>query len=175
MSFVELSNVLGNLGEFLGSIAVVATLIYVARQMKATMLGIEANTIAIKGASEISGNDSVIRQGVSFYSDETLTELVIRGMSGEVDLSLNEYIRFGHYLDVGFQTHQVTYLQWKKELLDDEYWSFCIRWFGKRVLSQPGAQKWWNSNKSLFTPNYRNLIDRLIEEQGWERASEFLD
>ena len=36
MSFIELSAILGNLGEFLGAVAVFATLIYLAVQVKST-------------------------------------------------------------------------------------------------------------------------------------------
>ena len=34
MTFIEISEILGNLGEFVGSIAVVATLIYLAVQVR---------------------------------------------------------------------------------------------------------------------------------------------
>lgn len=43
MTVMELSNVLGNLGEFLGSIAVLATLIYVAIQVRHSRLLLEEN------------------------------------------------------------------------------------------------------------------------------------
>ena len=43
MSFIELSELLGNLGEFVGSIAVLATLIYLAVQVKQSKELLEEN------------------------------------------------------------------------------------------------------------------------------------
>lgn len=47
MSFVELSAVLGNMGEFVGAIAVVVTLFYLAIQVKQSKEATEANTNAL--------------------------------------------------------------------------------------------------------------------------------
>ena len=44
MTMLELSQVLGNWGEFIGAIAVVVTLVYLARQVKHSMAATEANT-----------------------------------------------------------------------------------------------------------------------------------
>ena len=43
MDFVELSTVLGNLGEFIGSVAVLATLIYLAVQVRQSKELLERN------------------------------------------------------------------------------------------------------------------------------------
>ena len=47
MSFVELSTILGNIGEFVGAIAVVLTLFYLAIQVKHSKEATEANTRAL--------------------------------------------------------------------------------------------------------------------------------
>jgi hypothetical protein len=44
MSFIEITAVLGNLGEFVGAIAVVLTLFYVGLQVKHRKQAAEANT-----------------------------------------------------------------------------------------------------------------------------------
>lgn len=53
MTFVELSQLLGNLGEFVGSIAVIATLIYLAVQVRYSRTLLEENRrIALGQASQ---------------------------------------------------------------------------------------------------------------------------
>ena len=62
---------LGALGEFLGSVGVLITLIYLAIQVQQTKRQIGSNTNALLGASEINGNDSTHRSLMSMYSDES--------------------------------------------------------------------------------------------------------
>ena len=171
MTIVEL----GALGEFLGSVAVLVTLIYLAVQVKQTKRQIESNTNAILGASEINGNDSTLQGLMSIYSDESLSDIVIRGMLDLSSLSGADRARFNALLDSTFQLHQITFMQWKRELLHDEYWEFCIRYFGRRMLAMPGAQEWWGTNESLFVPGYRHLITTLIQDNGWENSSAYMD
>ena len=165
---------LGALGEFTSAIAVVITLVYLAIQMKHTRLGLEANTMAVLGASEVKGNESTMRQLISVYSDESMVEIIIRASQSLDDLTPQDYARVNLTHHTGFQLHQITYLQWKKELLDDEYWSFCIRFFGGLMLSQPGVQQWWKLNRETYTRGYRNLVDALIKDHGWNDPSAYL-
>lgn len=165
---------LGALGEFIGSVAVLITLIYLAVQMKQTKQGLEANTNAIMGASEVNGNESTMRQLISAYADESMVDLIMRATGNLDELSPHDHLKFHMFCHSGFQLHQITYLQWKKELLDDEYWSFCIRYFGDQMLAQPGVQQWWKRSREIYTTDYRDLIDRLIAAEGWQDASAFL-
>lgn len=165
---------LGALGEFVGSIVVVVTLIYLAIQINQTRQNVEANTVAILGASEVNGNESTMRQLISLYTDESMVEIIIRASQSLDDLTAQDYVRINLNYHTGFQLHQITHLQWKKQLLDDEYWSFCIRFFGSLMLSQPGVQQWWKLNRKTYTPDYRDLIDALIADQGWNNASSYL-
>ena len=166
---------LGSIGEFIGSIVVLITLVYLVIQMKQTRQSIEANTMATLGASEVNGNESTMRQLIALYSDESMIDLLIRAAGqNQDDFTANEYVRINTFYHTGFQLHQITYLQWKKHLLDDEYWSFCIRYFGRIQLSQPGVQQWWERNRKTYTTDYRDLVDRLIDDQGWNDASPYL-
>jgi hypothetical protein len=56
----------------------------------------------------------------------------------------------------------VTFLQWKKRLLNDEYWAFSIRFTGNQLLRQKGFQGWWERNRETYVHDYRMLIDKLI-------------
>ncbi|MFT7213857.1 MAG: hypothetical protein ACI9XK_004116 [Granulosicoccus sp.] len=54
MSFIEITAVLGNLGEFVGAIAVVVTLFYVGLQVKHSKEATEANTRSLEEGSKIA-------------------------------------------------------------------------------------------------------------------------
>ena len=111
---------------------------------------------------------------MSIYNNESVADIMRCGLSGPGDLSGTPLVRFNASMDAGFQLHQITFLQWKKRLLSDEYWEFCIQFFGTRVLATPGGRAWWAANAQLFIPEYRDLISRVIEDHGWENASRYL-
>ncbi|MFT7043670.1 MAG: hypothetical protein ACJAW7_002432 [Candidatus Azotimanducaceae bacterium] len=54
MTFIEITAVLGNLGEFIGAIAVVVTLFYVGLQVKHSKEATEANTRSLEEGSKIA-------------------------------------------------------------------------------------------------------------------------
>ena len=151
-----------------GSIAVIATIIYLAIQVKQSQQAMEKNSIAIRGASEIQGHDAFLQNTQSLFSDPEMTDIVMRGAQDFESLSLPDQIRFSAFCHSGIQTHQITFMQWKKELLEDEYWSFCIRYTTEKLLVYPGAQQWWKSERHLFPQDYRNLVDRLSQEGEWK-------
>ena len=103
----------------------------------------------------------------------------MRGFQDFESLNQAEKIRFDQNCHVGIQTHQITFMQWKKKLLDDEYWSFCIRYTAEKLLIFPGPQQWWRAQRHLFPRDYVTLIDLVIEEQdwktGWQNMGKYLD
>jgi hypothetical protein len=54
MTFIEITAVLGNLGEFVGAIAVVVTLFYVGLQVKHSKEATEANTRSLEESRKIA-------------------------------------------------------------------------------------------------------------------------
>ena len=54
MTFTELSQLLGNLGEFIGAIAVVATLVYLAIQVRHSKEAMEANTRSLEESRKLA-------------------------------------------------------------------------------------------------------------------------
>jgi hypothetical protein len=77
MSLVEWSAVLGNIGEFLGSIAVLATLIYLAVQVRYSRQLLEENRkIAL---SQVYQGRSVMRiEGARQFADSGLAHLSVK-------------------------------------------------------------------------------------------------
>jgi hypothetical protein len=84
---------LGALGEFISSIAVVITVVYLAMQIRQTRQGLDANTTAILSANEISGNENTLRHLERLYSDEKLADIVGRGLRDLGQLQVNRYLR----------------------------------------------------------------------------------
>jgi hypothetical protein len=166
---------LGSLGEFISSIAVIITLIYLAIQIRQSKHGMEVNTQALLGASEVSGNENAIAQQASMYSDESLVDVFVRGSRSLADLPPHDWVRFNGFCHASLQLHQVTYMQWRRGLLEDDYWYFCIRYMSDQLFRLQGVQEWWQNAGHLYLEDYRAVIDRAIEQEAWSTPAEFCE
>ena len=90
MTLIETSQLLGNFGEFVGAIAVVATLIYLARQIS------ESNRLARSS----SAHDAMSGFGVVnelIVANPTLAGLLARLKSPGAELTSAESVQFEHF------------------------------------------------------------------------------
>jgi hypothetical protein len=105
MDHQAFAQLLGNYGEFVGAIAVVATLFYLAVQVKQSKLATEANTRAIEEGRRLAMAQTYqARASASFSAFASAAEsggmapiLVKHEDSGYEVLSPEEKVRFGQY------------------------------------------------------------------------------
>jgi len=149
---------IGAIGEVLGAAAVVASLLYVGRQVKqnALALGAEAQRNAIGSFREISFE--VVR-------DPTLMDINFRGSSNLANLDEGERLRF-FYLTYNFLKagEQVHYLYTNGEL-DEDTWS-GLRTVFHSYASSPGVQAYWEERQSMFSRRFAEFVEKLQLEGG---------
>ncbi len=170
MDFVDATQVLGNLGEFFGAIAVVVTLAYLTVQTRQS----------VKVAKQSAQSDILARgQALEFLlmENQELFEVLFKGLARE-SMTAMEAQRFtsicGQFL---FHT-QDSYNQYMAGLVDKEVWVSSASSV-KAFFSQPGFPDWWEHGKQLLTPEFVDAIERepainMIlyhpETQTWSRS-----
>ena len=93
MDLMDTAQLLGNIGEFVGAIAVVATLFYLAIQVRQSKAATEANTASLRENQKIALADSYLRRNdvmersaVQLALSEELAEIVLRASEGTVEI-----------------------------------------------------------------------------------------
>jgi hypothetical protein len=88
MSFMDTAQLLGNLGEFIGAIVIVATLIYLALQVRQNSeeLAAQSRYNYYRGRSEL---------GLVIAQNKDLADILTRRLSGD-EISTSETIRIGY-------------------------------------------------------------------------------
>ena len=143
MSLLELSQLLGNFGEFFGSIAVFATLIYLSIQVKQSKQATEANTeIAQQNYSmalaqnQLDRVDLISQQLRGLASSNELSEILVKykneGLNG---LNEVERQRFGSWHMANHYTLDSQHYQYTLGLLDEDSWRDAVR----RIKEEAGA------------------------------------
>jgi hypothetical protein len=124
---------LGNLGDFVGGIAVIATLMYLALQVRQSTESVRANSV-----QELTEN--MLRTSETLVNPEH-AEMYLRGAISYSSLSPEEKLRFG--LIAGpFMARFDTVLEYRERgMVDDAYVEFQAATI-RLLISNPGVREW---------------------------------
>ena len=129
---------LGALGDFLGSIGVFISLVYLALQTK--------NTAAETRDASIH---SVMELAIQFRAESYTGDLAEIRMKSAMNEQLTplKTLKFEGYLSALFELNELVYVQYQKEKLDPEYFEA----WGRRTqaaIAVPRIQQFWKKTKS---------------------------
>ena len=154
---------LGNLGEFIGSMGVVITLIYLARQIRQS-----------SEASRTDGLNKALEVHVGQIAEMTATaeaaELFRRFCVDFHGLSLNDRGRVhSMMLNRVASFNQVQRLHATGMLEDGEF--DAMRGTFISILRSPGGRAWWDTNRFIMPNNLEAKIGAAIESPNIKRKS----
>ena len=142
---------LGNIGDFLGGLSVIVTLIYLAIQIR-------QNTKSSRGQS--------YQAAVSAVSDwsrevgmnaESCRVLQVGSMDLE-SLSDLERAQFNLLMTSVIRNFENIHYQYTNGSIDANTWSGWAK-RTRSVLAPGGAQAWWRNSKSAYSPGFRRFVD----------------
>ena len=151
MDHLTFAQLLGNYGEFIGAIAVVGTLVYLAIQIRQNteMTKLAALQNITLGGAESNNNAAC---------NGDLAEILIRGFSEPDSLTDVERLRFNahcvalyHHLDAAFQMRE-------QGKLDDQAWA-KFEYEIPLWLNIPAVRNWFGTDKMRLSPNFRRYIE----------------
>ena len=146
---------IGAIGEILGAIAVVATLIYLTMQLKQNSLQIRLGS-SQTAASNYSG------RVIDVLSDPESLAVFRKGLQSFSALTHDEQARF-HATMLGFQTTFATNRELYLEGVISEslFNGWADDWV--RILKCPGSGEWWTLYGNADT-EHRTFIEKLVSE-----------
>jgi hypothetical protein len=145
----------GAIAEIIGAIAVVATLAYLAVQIKQS-----SNATRSSNATTVLINTQNLAQAPMM--DRELAEIILRAIAGEEEMSppdkLAAYAWFYQLLKTGELAHQ-SYLHGE---LDQEYWDASMNFY-RSYYQTPGFRTYWAERKGAFTPGFRDAVEKWMD------------
>lgn len=141
---------LGNLGEFIGSLAVLVTLIYLAIQTRQT-----GKTVRQKSHSDILARRQDL---MNRLMDREFIEVWGKGCARQRMDSIDAQ-RFTSFA-VSFLSHvQDTWIQYKAGLIDEGVFE-AEKALMAVSFSQPGFLDWWEHGQQFVTPEFARVIEK---------------
>ncbi|MDH5758983.1 MAG: hypothetical protein OEZ65_05290 [Gemmatimonadota bacterium] len=153
---------LGNLGEFVGALGVVVSLVYLARQM-------QQNTTSVRAASFNSMSENSIRLLEHAFRDSEFASFLARAEGDPTALSPAERIRWDAYMTAVFRHFGNLVFQYRVGALDRQMWESYERTL-KAHLRTPSWMAWYEGNGILFSDALCSEVQKLKDELDAERA-----
>ena len=156
---------IGAIGELVGAAAVLATLFYLAQQIKHSHESqVRANELA--QASSIAESNALFQSvWQQLANDGELADIYQRAMSGE-DLNPVESVRFIGFLNSFFAWMEVLYSQTVVDLgfadVGSQDFFDIATPFVSKLLNTRTGETWWNSDaRSYYSPGFYNDVSKL--------------
>ena len=149
---------LGDLGDFLGGVGVIVTLIYLAIQVR-------QNTLALGTASR-QAVAAGMRESIRLRLDRASALAWGRGLRVYPDQPFDEQNRFGILLTDEALFFQGAFALHDSGQLDDSTYNAYLDWFASAVAT-PGGTQWWESlGKPVFAPAMVEAVDERLARGG---------
>ena len=143
---------IGALGDFLGSIGVFISLIY---------LGLQTRHSAAE--TRDASVQSVMQLAIQFRAESysgALVDIRLKAARGE-RLSQEETLRFEGYLSALFELNELAFVQYQKNKLDPEYFEAWERRTAA-AMSVPAILQFWAKTRTGYRSSFVQYIDGLI-------------
>ena len=152
---------IGAIGELVGGLAVVLSLVYVGFQVRQNSRQIDQNSRQLEASMYHASGEGFNRWWTLIVRDEAVAILWKRGLAGEA-LSPTDSLRFNSMAMMLFTTlennfHQLQLGSHRRNTLEISKSSWG------RLLTSPGGSAWWEREaRRSFTPEFIEAIESLI-------------
>jgi len=148
---------IGAVGEVVGAAAVIASLVYLAVQIR-------QNTRSVRRAS---GRQSGEKNAVALRALADYPELFFgdfMGLDQIANLDPTQRLRFDMIFGMWLQAIEQTFADVRDELVEPEY-AVPYREYVQHVLSSAGGCQWWTERRAWFSASFQREIDTLLTSQ----------
>jgi hypothetical protein len=154
---------LGNLGDFIGGIAVIVTLVYLALQVRQNNRLLQSNTSSVRAASSIAINERLVGVNQSLVENPSLAEIFVRELSSPGTIEGADRVRLDTLLQSMFISLENILRLSQAGTIDPKDWE---PWSGhlRNWLRNPAVRAWWGRQQSPFGEDFVRHVRALLDE-----------
>jgi hypothetical protein len=145
---------LGSIGELLAALATIATLIYLAVQIKGSAAATRAEA---RRALDVSGYD-VVRE---IAGDPGTSQLFLAGLAKPETLDAEQTFRFHLMISYFFTSLDSSWRESRTGTMSDDQFSVQLE-RNRPMLETPGGSAWWAANSKMFQEEFRVFLEPQI-------------
>jgi len=142
---------IGAIGEVLGAVGVIATLAYLARQIR-------QNSEVVRSSTRQAISTTQLQVGLQIASDPALRGLALRWLSGAPAATPEEALAEDMFLRANFRAFENQYHQHLDGTFDDAMWRGYLENM-KRTCTAPRIPEFWARNRSLYSRDFGAFVE----------------
>ena len=158
MDHQAFAQLLGNYGEFFGAIAVVASLIYLAVQIR-------QNTHQMRRTQMDAGAAQFSVPRMAIVTDRGLAELFVKASETPDDLDAADLLRLDMLSHEAMWAFFHTWDRARFGSIDREDWDSSARPAMEMYFAGEVVRRWWESNKQGFPQAFRAEVESIIDQR----------
>ena len=153
---------LGSIGEFIGAIGVVVTLIYLAFQIRQNTVQLEQNASMAKAAAVNNSNIALRQTRQGIFLSEAVSQLFLSGNEDWSKLSELELMRYRFMIQNITDVMLDIYSQTLETNFSPENWETQGVNLVKRILDTNGGRWFWANFQYNYPGRFRAEVDRIL-------------
>jgi hypothetical protein len=147
---------IGAFGELFGGLIVVASVIYLARQIR-----LNAKTSQDEAYREIF---SAINQQFNTIAEPQNATVILKGLTDFDNLGPEAKFRFDALMHAFMTNVESSVISNEADLILDETMENWSNYLQPRLFDYPGMAQWWKLSRGNFHPDAQAWIDRQFEK-----------
>jgi hypothetical protein len=166
MDLMDTAQLLGNFGEFIGAIAVVATLVYIAVQVRHSREAMVENTIVVRSAAYEAYNETA--NSFLDYQGHHAASLAASFDSTEPysKWTTEHQLVYDALLMKMFNSMETTYLHYRDGTMPNDVFEGKVEGFQEAMQTRFNAQDWQRHRSGGFSRDFQRFMeDELIGAQ----------
>ncbi len=156
---------LGAIGELVGGLAVVGSLIYVGLQVR------QSNRLAQADAVQ-AYVQTYNRDVLSPLQDQAFAQTLRRGLNDFPKLNREEQIVVHGHLAKSILLGQTAFFLRRHGLVHEDF-AESRQAIEVAIVKSPGGTQWWRAVRQAYPPDYVAYLDRLVENSEVPAITEF--
>lgn len=147
---------LGALGELVGGVAVIVSLVFVGLQVR-------YSTKAQNASTADAAVDRIIAINNNIAGDGELARIMSEGSSDRASFERPEYLRFHLTMQSVFMQYDSIRVKRDSGMVHDSLWQ-TRQAVLHELLSQRGIVQWWDRNARTFSAEFQGFIEGMRSE-----------
>jgi hypothetical protein len=155
---------IGAIAELLGAIGVIASLVYLATQVRQSRDQMRENTQALQAGAYQQASDGLSESINTAVSTPGFARIFRSAIANFEGLSEDDAFHFSVWITNLWRRYDNVYYQHRMGLLDKNRWELHQTDIVAQ-LRTPGVATWWREHRPSFSPEFIALVEEILGEE----------
>jgi hypothetical protein len=155
---------IGAIAETLGAVGVIASLVYLATQIRHSRDQMEQNTQALRAGSYHQSNQNLYEVMHGAIDNPLIEQSVRVGLNDFDSLDEKDAFRFGFWMSGVAASYDNFHYQYRVGMLDEERWQPSYANL-RATFKNRGVAQWWRTSHTNYSPAFTALVEEILGEE----------